>query len=284
MTNPHNVIPTEQVKYSRHSKTTAATWLTRNSVQRRSHRERAQPLERERLGLLEKKKDYQKRAKDYNKKKAVLKSLRQKAADRNEDEFYFGMMSRKGPGASITRGKAFTGNVDGDRGNKAMDVDTVRLLKTQDLGYVRTMRNVAAREVRELEERFIQAGGAELGEDEDDSDDDMGPSTAAPQKPKKIVFFDGAEEREQALERAEDEDDAMRDLDDEDDQKAAAADKKAQNLEKLGRRLQAAKKKLKTLKDAEYELEVQKAKMAKTATSGGITKSGRKIKVRERKR
>jgi U3 small nucleolar RNA-associated protein 11 len=180
-------------------------------------------------------------------------------------------MSRKGPGASITRGKAFTGNVDGDRGNKAMDVDTVRLLKTQDLGYVRTMRNVAAREVRELEERFIQAGGTELGEDEDDSDDDMGPSTAAPQKLKKIVFFDGAEEREQALEKAEDEDEAMRDLDDEDDQK-------------LGRRLQAAKKKLKTLKDAEYELEVQKAKMAKTATSGGITKSGRKIKVRERKR
>ncbi|KAK4044467.1 small-subunit processome [Parachaetomium inaequale] len=258
----------------------------RNSVQRRSHRERAQPLERQRLGLLEKKKDYQKRAKDYNKKKAVLKSLRQKAADRNEDEFYFGMMSRKGPGASITRGKAYTGNVDGDRGNRAMDVDTVRLLKTQDLGYVRTMRNVAAKEVRELEERFVLAGGTEQDDDEDDddSDDDMRPSRSGPQKPKKIVFFDGAEEREQAVEQAEDEDEAMQGMEDEDSQKAAAAGKKAQHLEKLERRLKAARKKLKTLKDAEYELELQKAKMAKTATSGGITKSGRKIKVRERKR
>ncbi|KAK4252215.1 small-subunit processome [Corynascus novoguineensis] len=262
----------------------------RNSIQRRSHRERAQPLERARLGLLEKKKDYQKRAKDYNKKKAVLKSLRQKAADRNEDEFYFGMMSRKGPGAAITRGKGFTGTVDGDRGNRAMDVDTVRLLKTQDLGYVRTMRNVAAKELRELEERFVLAGGTEAADEEadesDDDDDDMGPSSSGPQKPKKIVFFDETEEREQALERARDEnqDEAMDDLEDEDDQKAAEAAKKAQNLEKLRRRLRAARKKLKTLQDAEYELELQKAKMAKTATSGGITKSGKRIKVRERKR
>ena len=214
----------------------------------------------------------------------MLKSLRQKAADRNEDEFYFGMMSRKGPGAAITRGKAFTGNVDGDRGNKAMEVDTVRLLKTQDLGYIRTMRNVAAKELRELEERFVLAGGTEQAEDDDDSDDDMGVSTSQPQKPKKIVFFDGAEEREQALEQAEDEDEPMEDSDDEDDAKATAARRKAQNLEKLEGKLKAAKKKLKTLKDAEYELELQKAKMAKTATSGGITKSGRRMKVRERKR
>lgn len=219
----------------------------------------------------------------------MLKSLRQKAADRNEDEFYFGMMSRKGPGAAITRGKGFTGTVDGDRGNRAMDVDTVRLLKTQDLGYVRTMRNVAAKELRELEERFVLAGGTEAADEEDDGsdeDDYMGPSSSAPQKPKKVVFFDETEEREQALERARDEnqDEVMDDLEDEDDQKAAEAAKKAQNLEKLRRRLRAARKKLKTLQDAEYELELQKAKMAKTATSGGITKSGKRIKVRERKR
>jgi U3 small nucleolar RNA-associated protein 11 len=195
-------------------------------------------------------------------------------------------MSRKGPGASITRGKAYTGKVDGDRGNKAMDVDTVRLLKTQDLGYVRTMRNVAAKDVRELEERFILAGGAEQDDDEDDSDDDMGPSMLAPQKPKKIVFFDAAEEREQALVQAkgEDEDDEMEDAGDKGDDNAAAARKKAQNLEKVERKLKDARRKLKTLMNAEYELELQKAKMAKTATSGGITKTGRRIKVRERKR
>ena len=286
----NNVVSSQQVRHP--TRPCRTHILTKCSVQRRSHRERAQPLERERLGLLEKKKDYQKRAKDYNKKKAVLKSLRQKAADRNEDEFYFGMMSRKGPGSSIKRGKTFSGEVEGDRGNRAMDVDTVRLLKTQDLGYIRTMRNVAAKEVRGLTERFVLAGGSEEmaeSDEDDESDDDMGgrgPSRQ-PQKAKRIVFFDAAEEREQVLEeQAEDEDEAMGDFDDdeEDDAKAAEAQRKAQNLEKLARKLRSAKKKLKALQDAEYELELQQAKMAKTATSGGITKSGRRIKIRERKR
>lgn len=167
-----------------------------------------------------------------------------------------------------------------------MDVDTVRLLKTQDLGYVRTMRNVAAKELRELEERFVLAGGLEHADNEDgESDDGIGATVSRPQKPKKIVFFDGAEERQEALE-AQDSDgvDAMGDPEDENDEKAAAARRKAQNLEKLERKLEAARKKLKTLRDVEYELEIQQAKMAKTATSGGVTKSGRRIKVRERKR
>ncbi|KAK0730405.1 small-subunit processome [Lasiosphaeris hirsuta] len=265
----------------------------RNSVQRRAHRERAQPLERQRLGLLEKKKDYQKRAKDYSKKKAVLKSLREKVADRNEDEFYFGMMSRKGPGARITSGKRFTGTVEGDRGNRAMNVDMVRLLKTQDLGYLRTLRNVAAREVKELEERFILAGGswegAGDGDDDDDDDDDMtGPSGSV--KPRKIVFCDGKEEREKAQKHTASDDDptweseADEKDDKKDDEKAKEAAKKAKHIEKLKRKLQAARKRLRALANAEYELELQQAKMAKTATSGGITKNGDRIKVRERKR
>ncbi|KAM7209377.1 Small-subunit processome [Naviculisporaceae sp. PSN 640] len=277
----------------------------RNSVQRRSHRERAQPLERQRLGLLEKKKDYQKRAKDYNKKKAILKSLREKAADRNEDEFYFGMLSRSGPGSRLSRGKSFTGTVDGDRGNKAMDVDTVRLLKTQDLGYVRTMRNVAAKEVRDLEERYVIAGGMnadELSEDEDeddwDDDDDEIAQTSKkskPAAPKKIVFCDDVEEREQiataekqkAAQRRisrDDEDDMMDEDDEESEAKQKEAERKARNLERLQNKLKNAKKRLKALTDAEQELEIQKAKMAKTATSGGVTKTGKRIKVKERKR
>ncbi|KAK3330118.1 small-subunit processome [Apodospora peruviana] len=292
----------------------------RNSVQRRSHRERAQPLERARLGLLEKKKDYQKRAKDYNKKKAVLKSLHEKAAERNEDEFYFGMLSRSGPGSRLSRGKAFTGTVDGDRGNKAMDMDTVRLLKTQDLGYLRTMRNVAAKEVKELEERFILAGGAEVSDEESEEEEDFEADEMVARPPrrqqiqtkaKRIVFCDGVEERDQAAAAAaaegeqrntrsksvggEDED-MWNDFDDkptskseeegdeEAEKKQKEAERKARNLERLQTRLRNAKKKLKALTDAEYELALQQAKMAKTATSGGITKTGRRIKVKERKR
>ena len=46
---------------------------------------------RARLGLLEKKSDYQARAADFHKKEATLKSLARKAEARNPDEFYFGM-------------------------------------------------------------------------------------------------------------------------------------------------------------------------------------------------
>ncbi|KAK0633015.1 small-subunit processome [Immersiella caudata] len=262
----------------------------RNSIQRRSHRERAQPLERARLGLLEKKKDYQKRAADYNKKKTVLKSLRAKAAERNEDEFYYGMLSRNGPGSSITRGsKRFDGTVENSRRNEAMSVEVVRLLKTQDLGYLRTARNVAAKEVRELEERWVLAAGGELEEEESEDDDDFGMGGGKKKQgqkkaPKKIVFCDGEEEAKKAKEAADDDVQWEDEEDDEESPKAKEAERKAQNLEKLQKKLLSARKKLKALSDAEFQLEVQQAKMAKTATSGGYTKNGHKIKVRERKR
>ncbi|KAK0753905.1 small-subunit processome [Schizothecium vesticola] len=231
----------------------------RNTVNRRTHRERAQPLERKRLGLLEKHKDYQKRASDYKAKQKTLKSLREKAADRNDDEFYFGMMSRAGPGSALTRKNTFTGAVEGDRGNRAMDVDVVRLLKTQDLGYLRTVRNVARREREGLEERWDEEG--EGGG-----------------KVKKIVFCEGEGERVGVVGGEEEKEE------EEDNDKGKEEEKKAKNLERLRTKLLNARKKVKALAEAEYQLELQQAKMAKTATSGGYTKGGHKIKVRERKR
>ncbi|KAI0837149.1 U3 small nucleolar RNA-associated protein 11 [Hypoxylon sp. FL0890] len=266
----------------------------RNAVQRRVHRERAQPQERQRLGLLEKHKDYSLRAKDFNKKKAQLRALRQKAADRNEDEFYFGMMSRKGPGDALSRGKRWTGTVDGDRGSKAMDLDTVRLLKTQDIGYIRTVRSVALKEVRALEERVVGLGGsldAREGEEDEDGDEWEGFGPPKKTKAKKIVFTEGVEERKEILQQeAEREGDGGEDVDMDDDAEeknpeALRAEERQRLLEKLQRKLQNARRKLKILSRTEHELEVQRTKIAKTPTSGnGVTKSGKKFKVRERKR
>ncbi|KAK1547304.1 hypothetical protein CPAR01_01271 [Colletotrichum paranaense] len=274
----------------------------RNAVQRRSHRERAQPLERQRFGLLEKHKDYSLRAKDYNKKKATIKSLREKAADRNEDEFYFGMLSRNSMGSRLKDGRKWSGTVAGDRGNKAMDMDTVRLLKTQDVGYIRTTRNVISKEVRRLEEQIVLIGGIDAanhnGDDDDDDDDldsdsDAKESARKPTGPRKIVFLDAAEAEAKAksAEKAamdlddedEDEFDGFGDAEDGDDDEDAAESREKQ-LSRLRLQLQNAKKKLKVLTKAEQGLEIQRAKMAKSATSGGTTRKGKKIMVRARKR
>ncbi|KAM0329350.1 hypothetical protein ACHAQA_004656 [Verticillium albo-atrum] len=262
----------------------------RNAVQRRSHRERAQPLERKRFGLLEKDKDRQLRQKDYKKKSATLKALRDKATDRNEDEFYFGMLSREGPGTRLSDGKKWRGTVDGDRGNRAMEVSLVRLLKTQDIAYVRTTRSVVMREVQRLTEAVVLAAEGAPAE-EDDEDDEDGFNFAEAPRPKKIVFVDDVAEQLEAVEDEEigDADDSDgSDGSDDDDEKEKPVDeeaaRKTKNLQRLRAELALAQRKLKVLTKAEQQLEIQQAKMAKTATSGGTTRKGKKIMVRTRKR
>ncbi|KAM0808304.1 putative Small-subunit processome [Seiridium cardinale] len=289
----------------------------RNAVNRRVHRERAQPKERQRFGLLEKSKasqsppapaapllsarsptacaDRKLREQDHNRKKRTLKALRAKAAERNEDEFFFGMLSRQGPQGVLSKGKRWNGTVDGDRGNRALSVDEVRLLKTQDMGYLRTVRNTSAKEVKMLEERVIGLGGsleAKVVDDADmsDEDDDWLDEGPAKKKPKKIVFTDGLEEREERLadeaadEEEEDEEEADQKIEGKADAGKSRAEQRERLLLKLQRRLATARKRLKAVSTAENELEMQRAKMAKTQTVGGVTKSGKKFKVRERKR
>ncbi|RKO96002.1 putative u3 small nucleolar RNA-associated protein 11, partial [Caulochytrium protostelioides] len=98
----------------------------------RDHKERAQPLARQHLGLLEKKKDYQLRAKDYRKKQARLKTMQEKARARNPDEFYHAMIKS----GTDAKGR----HVVQDR-NKQFDATFLKLLKTQDQGYI-TMQKI----------------------------------------------------------------------------------------------------------------------------------------------
>ncbi|KAK4573820.1 hypothetical protein RGQ29_031675 [Quercus rubra] len=98
----------------------------RNAVNRRAHKERAQPHARKKFGLLEKHKDYVERAQAFHKKEDTLRKLKEKAAFRNPDEFYFKMIK--------------TRTVDGvhkleSEANKYTP-EELMLMKTQDMGYI----------------------------------------------------------------------------------------------------------------------------------------------------
>ncbi|OMO72941.1 Small-subunit processome, Utp11 [Corchorus capsularis] len=98
----------------------------RNAISRRAHKERAQPSSRKKFGLLEKHKDYTVRATVYHKKEETLRKLKEKAAFRNPDEFYFQMIK--------------TRTVDGvhkpeSRANKYTQEQLIEM-KTQDIGYI----------------------------------------------------------------------------------------------------------------------------------------------------
>ncbi|KAH3899733.1 probable U3 small nucleolar RNA-associated protein 11 [Saccharomycodes ludwigii] len=109
-----------------------------HNIQKKQHRERSQLHERSKYGFLEKHKDYVKRAKNYHEKQNTLKVLRSKVNERNPDEFYYGMNSKKidsRTGLLITNRHGSDNNED-----STLSMDQVKLLKTQDTNYIRTMR------------------------------------------------------------------------------------------------------------------------------------------------
>jgi|SRR5579859_3487469 len=113
----------------------------RNAIPRRSHRERSQPHARAQKGLLEKKKDYVLRAKDYAQKQRTLKRLSEKASERNPDEFYFGMMRERTEGGVAIAQRAES---------RPLSVAEVKPLKKQDGAYIRTMRSIESARIERL--------------------------------------------------------------------------------------------------------------------------------------
>ncbi|EGZ26496.1 hypothetical protein PHYSODRAFT_248257 [Phytophthora sojae] len=113
----------------------------RNVVKRREHKERGQLRERKKLGLLEKHKDYVKRARDYNQKQKRLQTLQLKAALRNPDEFYQRMADARTEGGV---------HVSTHNHIKQVDSEALRTLKTQDLAYLHMKRAVDLRKAEKL--------------------------------------------------------------------------------------------------------------------------------------
>ncbi|PPQ67166.1 hypothetical protein CVT25_005767 [Psilocybe cyanescens] len=118
----------------------------RNSIHRRNHKERSQLSHRSKLGLLEKHADYVKRARDYHSKQDRLTRLKQKVAERNKDEFYFSMTKEKTQGGVHIK----------DRGNVALPTDIVKVLKTQDENYVRTMRASGLKKIDKIKNNLME--------------------------------------------------------------------------------------------------------------------------------
>lgn len=135
----------------------------RNAVKRITHKERAQPRARSHLGILEKKKDYVQRANDYHKKETLVKRLRQKAAMRNPDEFYFGMHNaevRRSDGKHRKTQEAKQKEFDETIGH-----ETIRVMKDQDLSYIRMQRAKDRKKVEGLQASLHVLAGTFPGQE-----------------------------------------------------------------------------------------------------------------------
>jgi len=106
----------------------------------RAHRERAQPGARKHLGLLEKHKDYVQRAKSFHSKERRLRRLKEKAAMRNEEEFYFRMQS-----SQVVNG------VHVDKRGKHHTTRAIKEMKTQDIGHLTAKKVATAHQSERLQ-------------------------------------------------------------------------------------------------------------------------------------
>ena len=174
-------------------------------------------------------------------------------------------------------GKQRTGTLNGDRGNEVLSMERARLLKTQDVGYVRTVGNSVAKVVKGLEERL--AGMEAIQRSKESGGEVVG-------RGKKTVFLEGEEEMELRIQEAEWEAEAEEERDSSGFSREERERRKLQRREreKVEHRLEFEKERLRVLRETEQALELQRAGMAKTSTIGGVNKNGIKFKVKDRKR
>lgn len=118
-----------------------------NKAFQRLHRERHQPEARKKFGFLEKKKDYKKRALDYQSKQEKLKQLRQKVADKNPNEFHFHMLN-----SQLKDGKHF---------EKRKDEECHKAIEAHNKKYLNWKRSVELKKIDKLQStlHFIDIEG-----------------------------------------------------------------------------------------------------------------------------
>lgn len=183
--------------------------------------------------------------------------------------------------------KTIDGMKVGDRGNKALSQNVVKLLKTQDAGYIRTTLQKTRKERERLEQEIqiadgkvkaLKGGGGKSG---------------------RLTTFVESREEQMAFAPPEMDDDndsdAWSDEDEEEEKPAKASSKPQETKEEIvlrrkrARAQEARRTLLATIKErehdltiADHELEMQRAKMNNDV--GGVNKAGVKFKIRARKR
>ena len=99
--------------------------------------------------MLEKKKDYVLRAKDFHKKQKTIENLRRKAEERNPDEFYFAMeRARTRDGVHV---------VPSSEPNKYSQ-EQLRLMKSQDVNYLAVKAQAESKKVERLQSSLHMIG------------------------------------------------------------------------------------------------------------------------------
>lgn len=212
---------------------------------------------------------------------------------------------------SSAKGKHGTGMRDSATA-QGLSQDAVKLLKTQDAGYLRTVGERVRRQLEKVEEEvrvqegfgsFLDGEGRQEQEQEDEEEEDEWGFDAAPavKRARKVVFADDRDEQrvlkkglEEEEEEEEEEDDSFGALQRKKTRKELEADKRALDdarrtrkmkkraMEARQNKLQALQKQYQDISSAERALDLQRAKMSNSV--GGVNKNGLKFKIKERKR
>lgn len=172
------------------------------------------------------------------------------------------------------------GHKIGDRGNKALSVDAVRLLKTQDAGYLRVVAQKARKEVEALQRTFLVGRGEEAGGVHVVGSQEVDGQKARSRTDGRHVVF--VESREEQLEFLPPGRGRLEAKDGDETEGGTKHDRRT--LEKSSARLKACQARQRQIEAAARALELQRAKMAKTPSVGGINKWGVKWKARARRR